>query len=178
MHSLVVLCETNVLSLISQRLDNYYQIKTKRYSTLQCYRIQPAPNPAGTKRGLRNFGKKGMQGVFEVRAPSAQAQRRALGTRLQAGARNLGCILVRVTRHVCFLDGHELSCKSCIARNFVHKLLLSYTKACKPLVRSRKKIKSFGVWIFIFWHAISSFFCRRLMSGGQISSNNEDFFFH
>jgi hypothetical protein len=29
---LVVLCETNVLSLISQRLDNYYQIQTKRYS--------------------------------------------------------------------------------------------------------------------------------------------------
>jgi hypothetical protein len=32
LHSLVVLCETNVLSLISQRLDNYYQIQTKCYS--------------------------------------------------------------------------------------------------------------------------------------------------
>ena len=35
LHSLVVLCETNVLSLISQRLDNYYQIQTNatvRYS--------------------------------------------------------------------------------------------------------------------------------------------------
>jgi hypothetical protein len=31
-HSLVVLCGTNVLSLISQRLDNYYQIQTKCYS--------------------------------------------------------------------------------------------------------------------------------------------------
>jgi hypothetical protein len=29
---LVVLCETNVLSLISQRLNNYYQIQTKYYS--------------------------------------------------------------------------------------------------------------------------------------------------
>ena len=28
LHSLVVLYETNVLSLISQRLDNYYQIQT------------------------------------------------------------------------------------------------------------------------------------------------------
>jgi hypothetical protein len=28
----VVLCETNVLSLISQRLDNYYQIQTKFYN--------------------------------------------------------------------------------------------------------------------------------------------------
>ena len=35
LHSLVVLCETNVLSLISQRLNNYYQIKTKQsYSYL------------------------------------------------------------------------------------------------------------------------------------------------
>jgi hypothetical protein len=31
LHSLVVLCKTNVLSLISQRLDNYYQIQTKYY---------------------------------------------------------------------------------------------------------------------------------------------------
>ena len=34
MHSLVVLYEMNVLSLISQRLDNYYQIQTKCYSSL------------------------------------------------------------------------------------------------------------------------------------------------
>jgi hypothetical protein len=32
LHNLVVLYETNVLSLISQRLDNYYQIQTKYYS--------------------------------------------------------------------------------------------------------------------------------------------------
>jgi hypothetical protein len=32
LHSLVILCETNVVSLISQRLDNYYQIQTKWYS--------------------------------------------------------------------------------------------------------------------------------------------------
>jgi hypothetical protein len=32
MYNLVVLCETNVLNLISQRLDNYYQIQTKCYS--------------------------------------------------------------------------------------------------------------------------------------------------
>jgi hypothetical protein len=32
LYSLVVLYETNVLSLISQRLDNYYQIQTKCYS--------------------------------------------------------------------------------------------------------------------------------------------------
>ena len=32
LHNLVVLCETNILSLISQRLDNYYQIQTKYYS--------------------------------------------------------------------------------------------------------------------------------------------------
>ena len=31
---MVVLCETNVLSLISQRLDDYYQIKTKQNSTI------------------------------------------------------------------------------------------------------------------------------------------------
>ena len=35
--NLVVLCETNILSLISQRWNNYYQIKTKRYS-IQQYR--------------------------------------------------------------------------------------------------------------------------------------------
>jgi hypothetical protein len=33
MHSFVVLCETNILCLINQYLDNYYQIKTK---LLQC----------------------------------------------------------------------------------------------------------------------------------------------
>jgi hypothetical protein len=33
LHSFVVLCETNILSLINQYLDNYYQIKTK---LLQC----------------------------------------------------------------------------------------------------------------------------------------------
>jgi hypothetical protein len=32
LHSFVVLCETNILSLINQSLDNYYQIKTKCYS--------------------------------------------------------------------------------------------------------------------------------------------------
>jgi hypothetical protein len=29
-----VICETNVLSLISKRLDNYYQIQTKCYSVV------------------------------------------------------------------------------------------------------------------------------------------------
>ena len=29
---MVILCKMNVLSLISQRLDNYYQIQTKYYS--------------------------------------------------------------------------------------------------------------------------------------------------
>ena len=33
---MVVLCETNVLSLISQRSDNYYQIQIKCYSIQQC----------------------------------------------------------------------------------------------------------------------------------------------
>jgi hypothetical protein len=33
LHSFIVLCETNILSLINQYLDNYYQIKTK---LLQC----------------------------------------------------------------------------------------------------------------------------------------------
>ena len=48
MHSLIVLCETNVLSLISQRLDNYYQIEIKRYSATdfsRC-RIRPELNAA------------------------------------------------------------------------------------------------------------------------------------
>ena len=49
MHSLVVLCETNVLSLISQRLDNYYQIQTKRYSVQQ-YRYS-APDSGGADSG-------------------------------------------------------------------------------------------------------------------------------
>jgi hypothetical protein len=36
LHGFVVLCETNVLSLINQCLDNYYQIKTKilQYNTM------------------------------------------------------------------------------------------------------------------------------------------------
>jgi hypothetical protein len=33
-YSLVVLCETNVLNLISQRLDTIYQIKPKRATVL------------------------------------------------------------------------------------------------------------------------------------------------
>jgi hypothetical protein len=32
LYSLVILYEMNVLSLISQQLDNYYQIQTKCYS--------------------------------------------------------------------------------------------------------------------------------------------------
>ena len=50
LHSLVVLCETNVLSLFSQRLDNYYQIQTK------CYSIATGTLPLqslGTQHGLR-----------------------------------------------------------------------------------------------------------------------------
>jgi hypothetical protein len=35
LHSFVVFCETNILSLINQCLDNYYQIKTKCYSVVQ-----------------------------------------------------------------------------------------------------------------------------------------------
>ena len=46
MHSLVVLYETNVLSLINQRLDNYYQIKTKCYSSYSAPRIQRADSVA------------------------------------------------------------------------------------------------------------------------------------
>jgi hypothetical protein len=40
-YSLVVLCETNVLSLISQRLDNYYQIQTKCYSVATVNVVTP-----------------------------------------------------------------------------------------------------------------------------------------
>jgi len=31
LHSFVVLCEMNILSLVSQNLDNFYQIQTKCY---------------------------------------------------------------------------------------------------------------------------------------------------
>jgi hypothetical protein len=31
LHSFVVLCETNILNLISQSLDNFYQIQTNCY---------------------------------------------------------------------------------------------------------------------------------------------------
>jgi hypothetical protein len=41
---LVVLCETNVLSLINQYLDNYYQIKIKLLQ--YCTVIRRGPNPA------------------------------------------------------------------------------------------------------------------------------------
>ena len=43
-----LLCEINVLSLISQRLNNYYQIKTKRYraSEFSRCRIRPELNAA------------------------------------------------------------------------------------------------------------------------------------
>jgi hypothetical protein len=56
LHSLVVLCETNVLSLISQRLDNYYQIQTKCYSVTAVYF---GTRNLGTKGRFRseNFGK-------------------------------------------------------------------------------------------------------------------------
>jgi hypothetical protein len=37
LYSLVVLCETNVLNLISQRLDIIYQIKQKRVTVLFFY---------------------------------------------------------------------------------------------------------------------------------------------
>jgi len=45
----------NVLSLISQRLNNYYQIKTKRYSIATVRQNRPAPNPDSTKRGQSLF---------------------------------------------------------------------------------------------------------------------------
>ena len=52
---LVVLCETNVLSLISQRLDNYYQIQTKRYSALQEPESLAAPILLVTKHGPKHI---------------------------------------------------------------------------------------------------------------------------
>jgi hypothetical protein len=41
LHSFIVLCETNILSLITQSLDNYYPIKTKIYSeSVQWFRCR------------------------------------------------------------------------------------------------------------------------------------------
>jgi hypothetical protein len=49
LHSFVVLCETNILSLVSQNLDNFYQIQMK------CYRNSDTvffSHILWTKRGL------------------------------------------------------------------------------------------------------------------------------
>jgi len=42
LHSFVVLCETNILSLVSQNLNNFYQIQTKCYKgiLIQCFSPQ------------------------------------------------------------------------------------------------------------------------------------------
>ena len=49
---MVVLYEMNVLILISQRLDNYYQIKTKRRCSYSVATVLLAARTGGTKRGL------------------------------------------------------------------------------------------------------------------------------
>jgi hypothetical protein len=45
LYSLVVLCETNVLNLISQRLDIIYQIKPKRAIVLFLQRFAELNTP-------------------------------------------------------------------------------------------------------------------------------------
>jgi hypothetical protein len=49
LYSFVVLYETNILSLINQCLDNYYQIKTK---VLQCSTVNREHPIWASKRGL------------------------------------------------------------------------------------------------------------------------------
>jgi hypothetical protein len=49
LHSFVVLCETNILSLVSQNLDNFYQIQTKYYRNSDTVFFFPIRR---TKRGL------------------------------------------------------------------------------------------------------------------------------
>jgi hypothetical protein len=49
LHSFVVLCETNILSLVSQNLNNFYQIQTKCYKNSDTVFFSPIHR---TKRGL------------------------------------------------------------------------------------------------------------------------------
>jgi hypothetical protein len=53
LHSFVVLCETNILSLINQCLDNYYKIKTK---LLQCQTVIRAPQFGDLNKALSRLG--------------------------------------------------------------------------------------------------------------------------
>jgi hypothetical protein len=48
LHSFVLLCETNILNLINQYLDNYYQIKTKLLRSSTVNRAAPI---RASKRG-------------------------------------------------------------------------------------------------------------------------------
>jgi hypothetical protein len=50
LHSFVVLCEMNILSLVSQNLDNFYQIQTKCYKNSDTVFFSPIHR---TKRGIR-----------------------------------------------------------------------------------------------------------------------------
>jgi len=52
LHSLVVLYETNVLSLISQCLNNYYQLQTNATVATVATCATAAPILASTKRGV------------------------------------------------------------------------------------------------------------------------------
>jgi hypothetical protein len=66
LHNFVVLCETNVLSLINQCLNNYYQIKTK---LLQCSTVLHStfgcPNRT-SKKGLCERRREGKKGASRV----------------------------------------------------------------------------------------------------------------
>jgi hypothetical protein len=48
LHSFIVLCEINILSLVSQNLDNFYQIQTKYYRNSDTVFFSPI---VWTKRG-------------------------------------------------------------------------------------------------------------------------------
>jgi hypothetical protein len=52
-----VLCETNILSLINQYLDNYYQIKINYYSVTRHLLCKVCPKTLGSK-GLFGLGVK------------------------------------------------------------------------------------------------------------------------
>jgi hypothetical protein len=84
-HSLNVLCESNVLSLISQWLDNYYQIQMKYYIGLQYFWprqiLAPKRGPGRNDSTLQhwwpdpiNLGK--LKGVITYLKPKIAFRRR------------------------------------------------------------------------------------------------------
>jgi hypothetical protein len=110
MHSFVILCETNVLNIISQCFNIFYQIQTKYYSGLLCSELFGGRKIGRTKQGRRQiilYRSALLEIVSVLVSVRGERARRAAVDLFSAGrvtADGTECELISVVKHVALLS--------------------------------------------------------------------------